>query len=153
MRIVDVRWNSTQACFASILRIWSAFGLVQAKYSTDPDFPNDIRIDDLFIEDMVQAEETIRPLVYASLLMQRDNNTLGDVVNMFGCLYCSFKTLSEMSHRECLIEKLEKRWKKQEQPYLFLCWMLHPKYVSSFREIVLSGMIGFLSAGCMIEPF
>ena len=87
LRIVDVRWNSTQACFASILRIRSALKLVEVKYSTDADFPDQLRIETGLFESLIEAEQSICPLVLASMLMQRDSNTLADVVNMFGILY------------------------------------------------------------------
>ena len=137
--------------FASILRIRSALKLVEVKYSTDADFLDQLRIETGLFESLIEAEQSIRPLVLASMLMQRDSNTLADVVNMFGILYQSFKPLRNADHSRLVIDTLEKRWKQQEQPCLFLCWMLHPKYMKSFREIALSGMITNLSSGCMIE--
>ena len=48
LRIVEVRWNSTQSSLASILRIRSALKMVEAKYSSDEDYPDDLRVDDAF---------------------------------------------------------------------------------------------------------
>ena len=48
LRIVEVRWNSTQPSLASILRIRSALKMVEAKYSSDEDYPDDLRVDDAF---------------------------------------------------------------------------------------------------------
>ena len=45
LQIVEVRWNSTQSSLASILRIRSAFKMVQAKYGGDSDFPKELKID------------------------------------------------------------------------------------------------------------
>jgi len=56
--IVEVRWNSSQSSLASILRIRSAFKMVQAKYSSDDDFPNELRVDDAFFSEIEMAERS-----------------------------------------------------------------------------------------------
>ena len=43
-----IPWNSTQSSLASILRIRSALKMVEAKYSSDDDYPDDLRVDDAF---------------------------------------------------------------------------------------------------------
>jgi len=56
LRIVEVRWNSTQSSLASILRIRSSFKMAQAKYSSDDDFSNEMRVDDDFLSQIERAE-------------------------------------------------------------------------------------------------
>ena len=53
--------------------------MVEAKYSSDDDFPDDLRVDDAFLTNMEMAEKAVRPLTKASFVMQRDSNTLADV--------------------------------------------------------------------------
>jgi hypothetical protein len=67
--MIEVRWNSAHSCFASILRVRSALLLVQAKYCCDDDFPIELKVSISFFEDLAVAEETIRPLCKASLMM------------------------------------------------------------------------------------
>lgn len=132
LRIMDVRWNSTQAAFASVLRIRTALTLINAEYGNVNDFPSNIKVDDAFFEELLEAEKVLRPLTKASFLMQRDCNTLADVLNMFGLLYQSFGKAPRAMELQSL---LEKRWEQQEQPLFVLAFMFHPKYVSLFRSM------------------
>lgn len=65
--------------------------------------------------------------------MQRESNSLADVLNMFGLLYQAFAKASQ--HADELKELLEKRWKQQEQPMFLLAFLFHPKYANTFRSI------------------
>jgi hypothetical protein len=76
LRIIDVRWNSVQSAFASVLRIRTALKLIHAEYGNMHDFPEDIEVDNAFFEQLVEAELLLRPLTKASFVMQRDCNTL-----------------------------------------------------------------------------
>lgn len=133
LRIIDVRWNSVQSAFASLLRIRTALKLIHAEYGNMHDFPEDLKVDDAFFEQLVEAELLLRPLTKASFVMQRDCNTLADVLNMFGLLYQSF----EKSHHANELQRLiEKRWNQQEQPLFLIAFMFHPKYANIFRGMV-----------------
>jgi len=81
LRIIDVRWNSVQSAFASVLRIRTALKLLHAEYGNVQDFSEDIKVDNTFFEQLVEAELLLRPLTKASFVMQRDCNTLADVLN------------------------------------------------------------------------
>ena len=122
LRIIDVRWNSVQSAFASILRIRTALIV--------PDFPKDLRVDSAFFEQLVEAELLLRPLTKASFVMQRDCSTLADVLNMFGLLYQSF---GESHHANELRGLVEKRWKQEEQPFFLIAFMFHPKYAGGIE--------------------
>ena len=89
-------------------------------------------VDNAFFEQIVDAEKIIRPLIKASFVMQRDCNTLADVLNMFGLLYQSF---GKSRYEKELQGLLEKRWNQQEQPIFLLAYMFHPKYAKMFRDM------------------
>jgi len=63
--------------------------------------------------------------------MQRDSNTLADVLFMFGTLHQGF--VKHPQHSSEFTSLLEKRWKMQDQPLILLAFMLHPKHASTFR--------------------
>ena len=120
--------------------------MVQAKYCSDDDFPKELEVSTYFLNDLAMAEETIRPLCVASLMMQRDSNTLADVMNMFGYVYHSFRQCDDP---HTLVPLIEKRWKQQEIPLLVVAYMLHPKYFAAFRRI--SAVQSQLQEGKMIQ--
>ena len=86
----------------------------------------------LFFDELLEAEEVLRPLSKASFIMQHDRSTLADVLNMFGLLYQSFQ---KSCHSTKLLSLLEKRWKQQEQPIFLLASFFDPKYVGMFRTM------------------
>jgi hypothetical protein len=135
-RIINVCWNSTEASFASILRIRSALKMIDAAYGTAPDFPYSLHISKSFFEELSKAEKIVQPLTKASLYMQGDFNTLAHVINMFGIVYQSFGKISQSTELQGL---LEKRWSQQEQPIFFLVFMFHPKYTVLFRIMACFG--------------
>jgi hypothetical protein len=131
-KIIDVCWNSAQASFASILQLRSALRMVDVAYGTAPNFPNSLHVREAFFEELSEAEKIVQPLAKALLYMQRDFNTLADVINMFGIVYQSFGKKSQRSELQGL---LEKRWSQQEQPIFFLAFMLHHKYKVLFQSM------------------
>ena len=133
IRVVEVRWNSIQAAFASVLRIKSALKVVHAKHGSSSDFPKDLVVDDEFFDDVSDAEAAIRPMTKASLLMQRQDNTLAEVMYMFASIYHSFASHESLDNQ--LVPLIERRWKVQEQPLLLVAFMLHPLYIATFRQI------------------
>ena len=103
--------------------------MVNAEFGFVDDFPSDIIVDDAFFDELLEAEEVLRPLSKASFIMQHDCNTLADVLSMFGLLYQSFQ---KSCHSTKLLSLLEKRWKQQERPLFLLAFFFHPKYVGMF---------------------
>ena len=65
--------------------------------------------------------------------MQRESNSLADVLNMFGLLYQAFAKASQRADE--LKEFLEKRWKQQEQLMSLLAFLFHPKYANMFQSM------------------
>ena len=133
LRVVEVRWNSIQAALASILRIQSSLRIVCATYESEVDFPEELKVDEAFFQQVKDVESAIRPLSFSSFLMQRDRNTLADVCFMFGRVFQEFSKHETYSVE--LTSMLEKRWKSQEHPLIILSFMLHPKFYSTFREM------------------
>ena len=109
--------------------------MVQAKYGGDSDFPKELAVDDAFLSDLENSEWAVQPVTIASFIMQRDYNTLADVLDMFGRLYQGFMKHPIYSSQSTTL--LEKRWKEQEQPLILLAFMLHPKYVSTFQSMAM----------------
>ncbi|ETL45628.1 hypothetical protein L916_04318, partial [Phytophthora nicotianae] len=87
--LCETRWNSMQACFASLLRARGAL--------EDFEFWNKLE----------SAEKVVRPLCTASFRLQRDENTVADVVRSYMDVYIGFAA-TEWSH--VLVECVETRW-------------------------------------------
>jgi hypothetical protein len=88
----ETRWNTLQASFASQLRIRKACQTLvfESKDATRGDKLPAALLEwgnDDFWEKLKEAELLIRPLVDASFLMQRDSNTLADVLMMLVNIY------------------------------------------------------------------
>lgn len=136
------RWNSMQACFASLLRVRSALQLFARQWQHDKDFPRRLRVllDDSFWEELTRAEKVIAPLSLASYQLQRDQNTVGDVVKAFGEIYRGFKQATEGSAE--LVRCVEHRWAKCEQPLFMLGFALHPTYAADARNLPVTSVSG-----------
>ncbi|EEY55302.1 uncharacterized protein PITG_09236 [Phytophthora infestans T30-4] len=91
-----IRWNSMQACFASLLRVQSALQMLTKQSHGDDEFPTALSVvlRDYFWQDLKRAERVIAPLSLASYRLQR------------------FKQAPQ--HREELVACVEQRWKKCE---------------------------------------
>ena len=133
LRVIEVRWNSIQAALASILRIQSSLRIVCATYESEIDFPVELKVDEIFVKQVKDAERAIRPLSFSLLLMQNDQNILADVCYMFGTIFQEFS--KHKSYSVELTSMLEKRWKSQEHPLILLPFMLHPKYCTTFQKM------------------
>eukprot|EP00644_Phytophthora_capsici_P000569 jgi/Phyca11/130354/e_gw1.93.49.1 len=117
-----------QGCFASLLRVENALRQFTAKYEDNQDFPQPLLVfkDDSFWEKLKSAEAVIRPLSNASYKLQRDENTLADVLISYRDIYRGF--LGNLIDLE-LVSLVEKRWQKCEQPLVLLALFLHPHHV------------------------
>ena len=83
--ISKIRWKSTQACFASQLRIQHACRQFCADYSPRRDFPKQIIVwgDNRYWKKLEEAEYMVRPFCDTSFLMQIDGNTMAQVLLVF----------------------------------------------------------------------
>jgi hypothetical protein len=63
-RLMEVRWNSVQVCFASLLQVRSAIMTVIARYSQE--WPSRLRLNESTWQAIEDAEKTIRPLCVLS---------------------------------------------------------------------------------------
>ncbi|ETL45058.1 hypothetical protein L916_04771, partial [Phytophthora nicotianae] len=79
--LYESRWNSIQACFASLLRIRGALEDIAFSYRGSPDLTDKIQIlgDVEFWTKFETAEKIVRPLCTASFRLHRDENTVTDV--------------------------------------------------------------------------
>lgn len=132
--LCTTRWNSMQSCFASLLRVRTALSVFEVTNKNAHDFPDKLKIleDAAFWSELEKAEEVIRPLCYASFMLQSDNNTLADVVLCFRELYDKF-VASSISVE--LVGLLEKRWNDCEQPLFLLAFVLHPGNRELMKEL------------------
>jgi hypothetical protein len=127
----ETRWNSTQTCFASMLRIRTACTVFVTTYKDDTNFPEALLVwkEDLFWKELEEAELLIRPLSDASHLMQRKINTMKDVflvlVNLTQHIteFCG-----DSDDASALLSDIEARWNKEDQHLFFLAFALHPLY-------------------------
>ncbi|POM81360.1 LOW QUALITY PROTEIN: Hypothetical protein PHPALM_683 [Phytophthora palmivora] len=117
--LCKTRWNSMQGCFASFLRVQSAVQLLFRQHRNDSNVPENLR---------VFAEAIIAPLSYASYCLQRDQNTVGDIVLSLRDIYKGFK--QHLVRHDELLESFEYRWAQIEQPLFMLGFGLHPDYAS-----------------------
>uniref|UniRef100_K3XCR3 DUF659 domain-containing protein n=1 Tax=Globisporangium ultimum (strain ATCC 200006 / CBS 805.95 / DAOM BR144) TaxID=431595 RepID=K3XCR3_GLOUD len=138
--LCETRWNSMQACFASLLRVRKALEILCCEYSGVTKFPAPLLVlkEAQFWKDLAEAESTIRPLSAASYCLQRDQNTVADVVASYRNIYCKFSANSE--HREALLPLVDQRWRKCEQPLFMLGYFLHPRYVDKARQLPITSI-------------
>ncbi|OWY98360.1 hypothetical protein PHMEG_00030894 [Phytophthora megakarya] len=128
--------KSMQGCFASLLRVRSALYHFAVMNDADREFPEALKVftNKTFWDKLASAERIIRPLSNVSYELQRDENTLADVVESYRDIYGWGGFLNEYSSCE-LVSVVEKRWKKFEQPLMLLALFLHPVHVKLARII------------------
>ncbi|POM78256.1 LOW QUALITY PROTEIN: Hypothetical protein PHPALM_4233 [Phytophthora palmivora] len=119
--LCETRWNSMQACFASLLRSRSAL--------------EDLASNSEFWILLTSAERIVRPLCAVSFRLQQDENTVADVVISYLEIYRSFAA-TEFSN--ALVDCVEARWNACEQPLFILGYYLHPNFVAEARELPLT---------------
>ncbi|KAG6951348.1 hypothetical protein JG687_00013671 [Phytophthora cactorum] len=83
-------------CFASLLRVQSALQMFHQQYKRTSDFPLQLHVlgEPLLWDELKEAEAVIAPLSLASYRLQRDENTVGDVVRSFCDIYKDFCSTS-----------------------------------------------------------
>eukprot|EP00474_Spongospora_subterranea_P006013 CRZ06471.1 hypothetical protein [Spongospora subterranea] len=129
--LCETRWNSMQGCFASLLRVRSALEMLAAKYRTDSEFPAALKVfgTSEFWFSLSSAEEIIRPLSSASFKLQRDENTMTDILISMREIYQGF------ANSDQLVPLIESRWNVCEQPLIMLTLFLHPQYITEARSL------------------
>jgi hypothetical protein len=139
--LCEVRWNSMQGCFASLLRAKSALIAFHRQHKNMPKYPKKFRLlgKTRFWRRLQEAEQTVRPLSRASYRLQRDENSLADVVRSFADIFTGF--LSAPRYRKKLIACVESRWSDCEQPLFLLAYFLHPKYVKHTSKLIAQKII------------
>jgi hypothetical protein len=135
VQMADTRWNSVQGMLALLLRVRSACKMFVLRWSSHVDFPNDLYAldNDTFWKECEDAEALIKPLMIASFRLQRDQNTMADVVMNYGAIFLAFYNHPENA---LLVPCIENRWHDCEQPLFILALFLHPQYRSTFKKIV-----------------
>ncbi|ETK72297.1 hypothetical protein L915_20582 [Phytophthora nicotianae] len=132
--LCTTRWNSMQSCFALLLLVRTALSVFEVTNKNAHDLPDKLIIleDAAFWSELKKAEEVIRPLCFASFMLQSDNNTFADVVLCFRELYDKF-VASPIS--DGLVGLLEKRWNDCELPLFLLAFVLHPGNRELLKEL------------------
>ncbi|OWZ13286.1 hypothetical protein PHMEG_00013414 [Phytophthora megakarya] len=113
INLCETRWNSMQGCFASLLRVRSALYHFAVMNDADREFPEALKVftNKTFWDKLASAERIIWPLSNVAYKLQRDENTLDDVVEAYRDIYGGF--LNEYSGFK-LVSVVEKRWEKFE---------------------------------------
>ncbi|ETO80033.1 hypothetical protein F444_05368 [Phytophthora nicotianae P1976] len=124
--LCETRWNSMQGCFASLLRVQTALQMFFRKYKKDSELPSTARVfgDLLFWEELKKAEAIIAPLSFASYRLQRDENTVADVVVSFRDIFRGFQR--HIVRHDALDVCIADCWAQCEQPLFMLGFALHP---------------------------
>ncbi|ETM53232.1 hypothetical protein L914_03275, partial [Phytophthora nicotianae] len=117
--LCETRWNSMQACFASLLRARGALEDIIFSYRNSNEMTEKLRVlgKNEFWTKLETAEKIVRPLCTASFRLQRDENTVADVVLSYMEIYRGFAS-TEFS--DSLVELVETRWNACEQPLFIL---------------------------------
>ncbi|DBA01115.1 TPA: hypothetical protein N0F65_001743 [Lagenidium giganteum] len=121
----STRWNSMQACCASLLRTRRALTMEVYRYN-------------LFWWRFDEVKKTISPLAEASHRLQRDQNTLTDIVHTFREIYRAFQNHSRFTQE--YVKCVEERWRPCEQPVFLLAYFLHPLYWEDVRAVNVTEM-------------
>ncbi|EGZ27425.1 hypothetical protein PHYSODRAFT_308700 [Phytophthora sojae] len=94
--LCETRWNSMESCFVSLLRVRTSLVMLASRYQRRADFPKSLKVFsyNIFWADLSNTEHAIVPLSKASYSLQRDENTLADVVVFFRDMFLDFGRLS-----------------------------------------------------------
>ncbi|KAK1933796.1 hypothetical protein P3T76_011556 [Phytophthora citrophthora] len=103
-------------------------------YQSSPNLTDKIRVlgDVDFWTKLETAEKIVLPLCSASFRLQRDENTVADVVISFMDIYRGFAS-TELG--DSLTDLVETRWNACEQPLFIIGLFLHPEYIVNARSL------------------
>ena len=132
--LLESDWNSTQACFASQLRIEDA--CKEFAESNIDSLPAVFKIwsDTNYWRSLKIAEQLIRPFCQISqwmmMVTQSDSNL--SMAHVMLIVLTLFKNVSEYMNSDqdaaALLEEMEELWKHEEHPLYLLAFVLHPTY-------------------------
>jgi hypothetical protein len=86
----------------------------------------------MFWKECEDAEALIKPLTVASFRLQRDQNTMADVLMNYGAIFLAFYNHPENA---LLVPCIENCWHDYEQTLFILALFLHPQHRSTFKKI------------------
>ncbi|KAK1946405.1 hypothetical protein P3T76_001958 [Phytophthora citrophthora] len=129
--------TSMKSCFASLLRVRTSLEMLVSKYRGCKDFPGLLEVfsDRSFWRKLEEAEQVIAPLSEASYRLQRDENTLADVVISFREIFRGFTEVLS-GYRSALVDCVETRWEQCEQPLFLLTFLLNPATTDECRKLI-----------------
>jgi hypothetical protein len=134
--LCPTRWNFMQGCFASLLRSKTALTILSYRHAgVSEGWPVSLQVLEsrAFWMRLEEAELVIRPLSVASYRLQRDENTLADVVVSFAEIYSKFA--ANPQYGEALVACVEKRWMNCEQPLFMFALYIHPTFAKTAVEL------------------
>ncbi len=105
------------------------------RWSSHTDFPDDLYAldSDTFWKECEDTEALIKPLTVASFHLQRDQNTMADVMMNYGAIFLAFYNHPKNA---LLVPCIENCWHDCEQPMFILALFLHPRHRSTFKKII-----------------
>ncbi|ETP44402.1 hypothetical protein F442_08997, partial [Phytophthora nicotianae P10297] len=112
------------------------------KYEKDSELPSTARVfgDLFFWEELKEAEAIIAPLSFASYRLQRDKNTVADVVVSFRDIFRGFQR--HIVRHDALDVCIENRWAQCEQPLFMLGFALHRGCVDAAKDLPQTAVSG-----------
>jgi hypothetical protein len=85
-----------------------------------------------------------------SFRLQRDQNTMADIVMNYGTIFLAFYNHPE---NVLLVPCIENRWHDCEQPLFILAFFLHPRHCSTFKKIADETPLTSLGQFCKFAIF
>ena len=131
MIVVETHWNSTQGCFASLLRMRGACRVFAIYHQYVPKFPMACIpwCENSFWITLKNAELLICPFCNASFLMQRNSKTMAHVLLvLFHLAKHIQESCGDISESRFLLLDIDKRCKREETALFFLAFDLHPSF-------------------------
>ncbi|CAG8570871.1 6411_t:CDS:2, partial [Scutellospora calospora] len=147
--LADTQWNSYCYCFKSLLKSRQALRnlaiahelpLDTLTYDSDdetnqasihldelylPQKITSILLSDSFWQSITRLYPLLHPYCKALDKLQSDTARLNEVLQAFGGILKMWKEYSDQYLAQCIILRLEQRWKQWEQPLLLLAFLLN----------------------------
>jgi len=121
-------------------------------WSSHVDFPDDLYAlnNDTFWKECEDVEALIKLLTVVSFRLQRDQNTMADVVMNYGAIFLAF-----YNHPENILFMpcIENCWHDCEQRLFILALFLHPRHRSTFKKIANETPLTSLGQLCKFAIF
>ncbi|GMF58588.1 unnamed protein product [Phytophthora fragariaefolia] len=106
-------------------------------YCGQKDFPAALKVlsDPKFWNNLSEAEHVITPLSEASYRLQRDENTLSDIVLSFRQIFLGFSD-GPLGYKHELTKCIATRWEQCEQPLFMLTFLLNPATADEAKGLI-----------------